>query len=883
MPNRDLEIKLKAQVKDAIADLKRAQNALKGTGESAKRAGQKAKQSSAQFSKLGKVFKGALGVTAVVYGFRRLKDAFDSIIGSYSDLEKKINEVNTLFSDGTRITEEQTDAFKKFSEQFGVKQGEQVAAYYDIISAGVTDTTESLELLETAIKAGIGGVTDTKTAADLLTSSVNAFRSQGLSAARAGDILFSTVQAGKTTFRELAASMGQVLAIANSAGLTFEELNASIAIMTANGLKTEETMTALKGILSGLLKPTDEAQKYIAALNKRLKDGKIEFNTTSLRAKGLSKFLREIVDASQGSVDILTKLFPKIRGLTGILTLASVSTEDFEEAIKKSTESVGALDKAFEKMVDNIERKEKIASAKWDNLKIVWGDALKRLKESTLESKTSIIEFLDSISKGLVKTTYSIYRASQAFGDFLFTFRKDGLSLSEIRKKFEKNLEKDFDNVDKIFDDRRKKNKKKIKELEESIALEQKNRKLSQDEKNKAEEERVQKILKNLGLKEASARKLFKELTDEIEQSDGGKKITAEQRLANLFRLEKKYNGMTIKQLKDHLDEQKELISKGSKEASAIEFQFLNRLIAKKESENKRSIKSDEQRLVAEQEFRKEYGEMTLAQIKEQMDKQWELVEKNEKDSGDKFLALKALYREKERELEQTSLQEKLAFEDQYRDAKKAELEERKALLEEQVKQGKKAKEDEYRYVVGRIRDILREEEQSTRKKEQLAEKEKKAKEDAISGVYGNVKSSLRALFGENKAVASAIAVTDGLVAVQKALASAPPPWNFASAASVGAVTAANVKDINSINVAKRGVDEVKGFGSSDNVPFMLTAGERVVPKETNKDLKKFLSNMKQGANSDVNVNVNLNKRELGKLIDMQIEKRTKQNTRATK
>lgn len=46
------------------------------------------------------------------------------------------------------------------------------------------------------------------------------------------------------------------------------------------------------------------------------------------------------------------------------------------------------------------------------------------------------------------------------------------------------------------------------------------------------------------------------------------------------------------------------------------------------------------------------------------------------------------------------------------------------------------------------------------------------------------------------KAAAIAQATIDGFLAVQKALASAPPPWNFAIAAAVGVVAAANVASI---------------------------------------------------------------------------------------
>lgn len=108
------------------------------------------------------------------------------------------------------------------------------------------------------------------------------------------------------------------------------------------------------------------------------------------------------------------------------------------------------------------------------------------------------------------------------------------------------------------------------------------------------------------------------------------------------------------------------------------------------------------------------------------------------------------------------------------------------------------------------------------------------------------------------KASAIAQATIDGFAAVQKALASAPPPFNFALAASVGIATAANVAKIASTPLAT-GIDSVPGIGSADTFPAVLAPGERVVPAETNQDLTRFLQNQQQSQGPTINVNVVMN------------------------
>lgn len=95
------------------------------------------------------------------------------------------------------------------------------------------------------------------------------------------------------------------------------------------------------------------------------------------------------------------------------------------------------------------------------------------------------------------------------------------------------------------------------------------------------------------------------------------------------------------------------------------------------------------------------------------------------------------------------------------------------------------------------------------------------------------------------KAAAISTATIDGWVAVQKALASAPPPFNFGLAAAVGVATAANVSRIVGTPLAT-GITEVPSGFPNDTFPARLTSGERVVDRGTNQDLKAFLAGSSQ-------------------------------------
>lgn len=92
--------------------------------------------------------------------------------------------------------------------------------------------------------------------------------------------------------------------------------------------------------------------------------------------------------------------------------------------------------------------------------------------------------------------------------------------------------------------------------------------------------------------------------------------------------------------------------------------------------------------------------------------------------------------------------------------------------------------------------------------------------------------SSNRTIAAIGKAAAVTQATIDGVLAVQKALASQPPPWNYAMAAAIGVTTAANVAQIlaQNTNFAVGGSFDVGGSGGTDSqlVSMRVSPGERV-------------------------------------------------------
>lgn len=105
--------------------------------------------------------------------------------------------------------------------------------------------------------------------------------------------------------------------------------------------------------------------------------------------------------------------------------------------------------------------------------------------------------------------------------------------------------------------------------------------------------------------------------------------------------------------------------------------------------------------------------------------------------------------------------------------------------------------------------------------------------------------SSNKELAAIGKAAAIAQATMDGYVAVQKALASAPPPFNYALAAAVGVVAAANVAKI--AGMADGGPVRGVGGDRQDNQLRWLSVNEYVVNAKAAKKNRRLLDAINYG------------------------------------
>jgi tape measure domain-containing protein len=127
---------------------------------------------------------------------------------------------------------------------------------------------------------------------------------------------------------------------------------------------------------------------------------------------------------------------------------------------------------------------------------------------------------------------------------------------------------------------------------------------------------------------------------------------------------------------------------------------------------------------------------------------------------------------------------------------------------------------------------------QATLNRQKIEEAKNQALLVGASDFFGNMaslsQSGNKKLAAIGKAAAIVQATMDGYLAVQKALAAFPPPFNFAAAAAVGVATAANVANIAGIGFSNGGYT---GSGGVNEAAGMVHKGEVVWSQ---KDIQRY-------------------------------------------
>ncbi len=346
-----LRVYIDGNNKDLLKKLRSSENAMRNTR--------------SVLNKVGgsmQVVGGAMtkGITVPILG---AATALGVLTKKSIDFEKQMKEVFTLLPGITKdAMDSMTADTTTFAKEMGILPEKVVKPLYDSLSAGVPKENV-FEFMKVASKNSIGGVAELASSVDVLTSVINAYKMEISEAGNVSDILFTTVRLGKTTISELASSISDVTSIAGPMGVRFEDIGAAMATMTAQGISSAESTTAIKSALNALGKESTDAYKLFKKLT-----GK-SFPEFIDEGNNLSEALNILDNHAQANNSSINNLFSSIQAGKAVLSLTGDSAGKFTDNIREMEEAAGATDEAFKTMEKSVSRKlEKLKTSMYTSL-----------------------------------------------------------------------------------------------------------------------------------------------------------------------------------------------------------------------------------------------------------------------------------------------------------------------------------------------------------------------------------------------------------------------------------------------------------------------------------------------------------------------------------
>ena len=319
--------------------------------------------------------------------------------------EKDMGQVNTLLDNKKHLENYKKTAIQ-VSNDVGIALGTVSKGVYQMISSIGDSGKKTQDIFAISAKAAKGGGSSVAESVALISSAMKGYDSVNAKTAQSiSDMAFQTQKLGVTTYKELAASMQPLFPLGNSLSVSYQELFGSMATLTGVTGNTAEVTTQMKGLFTGLLKPTD-------AMSELMKKYGYQNGQAMIKAKGMSGVLQILKKETGGQSDKMAKLFSNSRALTAALALTGSQYDTFKEKTKQMNQASGSTEKALKDMkTSTTEIKKAVNSAK-NSLTVFGGSVLKVVAPSISKGAAKLAELAKKFSQLSPETQKFIVKAA---------------------------------------------------------------------------------------------------------------------------------------------------------------------------------------------------------------------------------------------------------------------------------------------------------------------------------------------------------------------------------------------------------------------------------------------------------------------------------------
>lgn len=369
-----------------------------------------------------------------------------AVVKVTSDFESAMSKVSAI----SGATGGDLDALNKKAQEMGAKTKfsatESAEAFTYMAMAG-WKTEDMLNGIDGIMSLAAADGLDLATTSDIVTDALTAF---GLSASDSGhfaDVLAKASSNANTNVSMLGESFKYAAPVAGALGYSAEDTAIALGLMANAGIKGSQGGTALRGSLTRLIKPTDDA----AALME-------QYGLSMTNADGSMKSLGEVMNMLRDRLGGLTEaeqaqVAAQIFGqeaMSGMLAIINASDSDYAKLTDAIYDADGAAQQMADTMLDNLSGQLTLLKSALEGLAIQFGEILmpyikqfvtwlqnltQKLQELTPEQKEQIVKWA-AIAAAIGPVLMVLGKLTSSVGSIITTFGKIPGAIAKAKSAF---------------------------------------------------------------------------------------------------------------------------------------------------------------------------------------------------------------------------------------------------------------------------------------------------------------------------------------------------------------------------------------------------------------------------------------------------------------
>ena len=312
---------------------------------------------------MDKVSGAMFGATAQMAGMAGIGFGIVDAVKGYADFEEEMSAVKAI----SGATGDEFNQLKEKAIQMGADTKysalESAQAFRYMGMAG-WKTGEMIDGIAGIMNLAAASGEDLAMTADIVTDSLSAFGLQAKDSSMFADVLSAAATSSNTNVALMGQTFKYAAPVAGALGYSVQDVAIAVGLMANQGIKGSESGTALRSMMTRMVKPTKESAAAMQTLGLNIVDANGKMRPFRDIMKDIRTGMSKLTPESKASV---AAMLAGQEAMSGLLALVNSSDADFDKLAGAIDNSNGAAQNMANIRMDNLKGDLEQLSGDWDS------------------------------------------------------------------------------------------------------------------------------------------------------------------------------------------------------------------------------------------------------------------------------------------------------------------------------------------------------------------------------------------------------------------------------------------------------------------------------------------------------------------------------------